>query len=573
MLRRWELAAPAAEVTRELEEALRISPLLAKCLVNRDCAEAGQAERFMDPRLQYLADPFFLPNMRKAVERLFLARASNEPVTIFGDYDVDGITSTALLKISLEALGWSTRHYLPHRMDDGYGFSRDAVKKCLSECPNTIFLAVDCGSTNVESITWLREQQVDVLVLDHHQVADPPPPAFAMVNPQVSPDGDPCFRELCSAGLSFKLLHALVKHGRGLGEEEMHEFDVRPLLDLVALGTIADQVPLKRENRILVSSGLKRLNETQRPGIVALKEVALSRNEVGVYEVGFQLGPRLNAAGRLESATAALDLLLADDAVAAGRMAGELDEQNKERQKTQREISDHVIDGLRLRFDPDKDFVIVEGQSHWHIGVVGIVAGRVKDEFYRPSIIMGGDGDLLRGSGRSVAGFDLAAALRECDDLLLDHGGHAMASGLTILPEKQDAFRERINDIAREWLKNTELKPPLRLDAEATLYDLTMTRMRELEKLQPTGQENPPVHLVVRDLELQRQPYRMGENQQHAKIHVTDGALTAEAVIWNVPEGGMPEGRFDLAAAPSINEFRGRKSVQLKVLDWRPAGR
>lgn len=568
----WEIASAEPIPTEVLVKTLGVSRLLAQCLVNRGLTDPDGASRFLKPRLEQLADPFLLPNMRVAVARLFKARETSQTITIFGDYDVDGITSTALLKISLEELGWKVRHYLPHRMNDGYGLSREAVQKCLADCSDTLFLAVDCGSTNTESITWLAQEGLDVLVLDHHQVANPVPPALAIVNPQLAADGEPCFRELCSAGLAFKLLHAVIKEGRDRGDEAMVDFDVRPYLDLVALGTIADQVPLTGENRALVASGLKKLNETKRLGLIALKELAQTKPEVGVYEVGFQIGPRLNAAGRLESANAALDLLLAPDAETAQRLARELDGQNKERQRMQKDIADHLVDGLRLRFDPKNDFAIVEGQAHWHLGVVGIVAGRVKDEFCRPTIVLGGDGGLLRGSGRSVHGFDLASALRECDDLLIDHGGHAMASGLTLEQGNLEAFRERFNQVACERMKGVVSIPELRIDAETTLYDLTTAQLRELESLEPTGQANPAVQIIIRNLELQRPLLRMGQERQHAKLHVTDGAVTTEAVMWNVPEGQTPEGRFDLAAAPSINEFRGRTSVQLKVLDWRKTG-
>jgi len=568
----WEIASAEPIPTEVLVKTLGVSRLLAQCLVNRGLTDPDGASRFLKPRLEQLADPFLLPNMRVAVARLFKARETSQTITIFGDYDVDGITSTALLKISLEELGWKVRHYLPHRMNDGYGLSREAVQKCLADCSDTLFLAVDCGSTNTESITWLAQEGLDVLVLDHHQVANPVPPALAIVNPQLAADGEPCFRELCSAGLAFKLLHSVIKEGRDRGDEAMVDFDVRPYLDLVALGTIADQVPLTGENRALVASGLKKLNETKRLGLIALKELAQTKPEVGVYEVGFQIGPRLNAAGRLESANAALDLLLAPDAETAQRLARELDGQNKERQRMQKDIADHLVDGLRLRFDPKNDFAIVEGQAHWHLGVVGIVAGRVKDEFCRPTIVLGGDGGLLRGSGRSVHGFDLASALRECDDLLIDHGGHAMASGLTLEQGNLEAFRERFNQVACERMKGVVSIPELRIDAETTLYDLTTAQLRELESLEPTGQANPAVQIIIRNLELQRPLLRMGQERQHAKLHVTDGAVTTEAVMWNVPEGQTPEGRFDLAAAPSINEFRGRTSVQLKVLDWRKTG-
>ncbi len=334
-------------------------------------------------------------------------------------------------------------------MDEGYGLSADGVENCLKKFPVKLLLAVDCGSTAVETISWLRERGTDVIVLDHHQVSNPAPAAIALVNPRLAGEGEVSFRELCSAGLAFKLAHAILKRGRETGLPGAAEFDLKPLLDLVALGTIADLVPLVGENRILVSAGLEKLSATQRPGLVALKEVAQCPPALGTYEVGFQLAPRLNAAGRLETAEEALRLVLASDLKIAMPLAQELDLRNRERQKIERGISDEVVGVVRSKFDAQKDFVIVEGQLLWHIGVVGIVASRVLSQFYRPTFIIGGEGDAWRGSGRSIAGFDLAAALRECDDLLIRHGGHAMAAGVTIHPDKIDSFRVRLNEIAR----------------------------------------------------------------------------------------------------------------------------
>jgi single-stranded-DNA-specific exonuclease len=379
------------------------------------------------------------------------------------------------------------------------------------------------------------------------------------------------FTELCSAGLAFKLAHALVKRGRETGLPGAAEFDLRPLLDLVALGTIADIVPLVGENRILVSAGLERLNTTQRPGLLALKRVAQTPAKLGTYEVGFQLGPRLNAAGRLETAEESLRLLLARDEAEALPMAQRLDSQNRERQKIERGIVDEVIGAVRARFKPERDYVIVEGQLLWHIGVVGIVASRVLQEFYRPTIIVGGDGELWRGSGRSIAGFDLAAALRECDDLLIRHGGHAMAAGLTIHPDKLDLFRQRLNALARRALKPEDMQPPLRLDAEVGLNEISLDTLAELDRLRPTGQGNPAVQFFARNVAHQRPLQRMGKDKQHVKLWLSDGTATHEAVWWNAGEGSLPVGRFDVAFAPQINEFNGRRTVQLKLLDWRPA--
>src|ERR1017187_7900275 len=571
---RWSLAPPQPLLAGQLAAQLKMPPLLVQCLLNRGFSEPSAIEKFLRPRLKYLADPFLLPNMAVAVERLLRAREQNESLVIFGDYDVDGVTSTALLVEVLRPLGWKVDFYLPNRMDEGYGLSADGIENCLKKFSMTLLLAVDCGSTAVETVQKLHERGVDVIVLDHHQVSSPPPAAVALVNPQLStlnPQPSTGFTELCSVGLAFKLAHALVKRGREIGLPGAAEFDLRPLLDLVALGTIADLVPLTGENRILVSAGLQRLNATQRLGLIALKQVAQCPPTLGAYEVGFQLGPRLNAAGRLETAEESLHLLLARDLAGAMSIAQNLDSRNRERQKIERGIVEEVIGVVKSKFDPQTDFVIVEGQLLWHIGVVGIVASRVLQQFYRPTFIIGGDGEAWRGSGRSIAGFDLAAALRECDDLLIRHGGHAMAAGVTIHPDKLDVFRTRLNDLARRSLKPEDLQPLLRLDAEVGLDEMTLESLGELAGLKPTGQGNPPVQFCARNLTHQRPLQRMGREKQHVKLWVTDGAVTHEAVWWNGGDKSLPVGKFDLAFAPQVNEFNGRCTVQLKFMDWRAA--
>ena len=581
---RWSPAPPQPLLAGQLAAQLKIPPLLAQCLLNRGFSEPSAIDNFLSPRLKNLADPFLLPNMAVAVERLLHARDQNESLIIFGDYDVDGVTSTALLVEVLRSLGWKVDFYLPNRMDEGYGLSADGVENCLKKFsaaedsgatrPVKLLLAVDCGSTAVETISLLRSRGVDVIVLDHHQVSSPAPEAVALVNPQLSAlnlQPSTTFTELCSVGLAFKLAHALVKRGREIGLPGAAEFDLRPLLDLVALGTIADLVPLTGENRILISAGLQRLNTTQRPGLIALKQVAQCPPTLGAYEIGFQLAPRLNAAGRLETAEDSLRLLLARDLAEAMPLAQNLDSRNRERQKIERGIVEEVIGAVQAKFNPQTDFVIVEGQLLWHIGVVGIVASRVLQEFYRPTIIIGGEGGEWRGSGRSIAGFDLAAALRECDDLLLRHGGHAMAAGLSIAPDKVDALRQRLNEIARRRLRPEDLQPSLRIDAEVDLDEMNFEMLAELDRLKPTGQGNPAVQFCARNLSHQRPLQRMGAQKQHVKMWVTDGMMTHEAVWWNGGEKSLPVEKFDLAFAPQINHFNGKRTVQLKVLDWQPA--
>jgi len=563
----WTAAPPQTDLCAQISAGAGISPLLAQCLVNRGFSEPDGISRFLQPRLKHLADPYLLPNMAAAVERLLAAREKEELLVIFGDYDVDGVTTTALLIETLGVLGWKVAHYLPHRLEEGYGFSQEAVKNCLEQFPAKLMLAVDCGSTSCDSIAALGAMGIDVIVLDHHQVSTPPPAAVALVNPQLGSD----FHELCSVGLAFKLVHALVKRMRERNMPGAAELDLRTHLDLVALGTIADLVPLRGENRIFVTTGLERLNATQRPGLLALKAVAKSPASLGGYEVAFQLAPRLNAAGRMQNADDALRLLLARHAAEAEPIARVLDDRNRERREIERGICDEVITSLRGRFDGAKDFVIVEGHAQWHIGVVGIVAARVLHEFYRPTIILGGDGATMwRGSGRSIEGFDLAAALRGCNELLARHGGHAMAAGMTLAAEKVDLFRTRLNELARQTLQPAQLQPSLMIDATVGLAELSVARVEELSQLEPMGQGNPTVRLVVGGLRHQQSPQRMGKENQHVKFRVTDGKQVLEAVWWNGGKAPWPEEKFDLAVTAGINDYKGRRTVQLKVLDWRP---
>jgi single-stranded-DNA-specific exonuclease len=568
---RWSIAEAHPLLADTLARELNLPPLLARCLVNRGLTDAAAAGAFLEPRLKQLADPFLLPNMAAAVDRLYAARERGEPLVIFGDYDVDGVSSTALLVEVLRALGWRADCYLPSRFDEGYGLSREGVENCLAKFNVPLLLAVDCGSTAVETVAWLRARGTDVIVLDHHQVSSPAPEAVALVNPQLGGAGERSFRELCSAGLAFKLAHALVKRGRDLGLPEAQRFDVRSLLDLVALGTIADLVPLIGENRILVAAGLERLAATTRPGLVALKQVAQVKEPLDAFTVSFQLAPRLNAAGRLENAAAALDLLLAPDAAHAAPLAQALDAHNRERQNIERNLADTIIGRVRSRFDPARDYVIVEGELLWHIGVVGIVASRVLREFHRPTLILGGDGHEWRGSGRSIEGFDLAAALRECDDLLVRHGGHAMAAGVTVRPDRVDDLRARLNQLAQRTLKADQLRPLLRLDAELRPGELTLDVLDEVNALAPFGQGNPGVQVVLRGLRLMAPPQRMGAVQQHVKLRASDGRLTYEIVWWRAGDAALPDGAFDLACAPEINEFNNRRTLQLKLLDWKRA--
>ena len=543
---------------------------MAQCLVNRGVTSKAEVSEFLNPRLKLLADPYLIPNMDAAIERLWKARENNERLLIYGDYDVDGVSSTALLVEVLTELGWAVEPHLPGRFDDGYGLSEVSLEKCLEQFKADIVLAVDCGSTAVKAIEFLNDKKIDVLVLDHHQVSTPPPEPFAMVNPQLS-DDYPNFQELCSVGLAFKLAHALVKRGRQEGLQKERDLDLKQYIDLVALGTVADLVPLTGENRKLVHSGLEQLGETTRPGLIALKKVANVSKPVTVFNVGFHLGPRLNAAGRMDNPDAALNLLIAKDRYEADKAAETLDNYNRERREIERDISTQAVESVRQRFDPGEDFVIVEGNMEWHLGVIGIVASRVMREFYRPTFILSSDGDGWKGSARSIEGFDLAEAMRSCDDLLNDHGGHAMAAGVSVKPGRLEAFRERINEIAKKTITPEMFQPPLKLDAGTDLSELTLMHIEEMSQLEPIGQGNPEIQLLVPELTLSSPIYRMGRDKQHAKFWVTDNHDACEVVAWNLKPEDEPKDTFDIAVAPQINDFNGRRSVQLKLIDWRPA--
>jgi single-stranded-DNA-specific exonuclease len=503
------------------------------------------------------------------VERLNRARHQGETVLLFGDYDVDGVTATALLHELFTQLGWRVSLTIPDRMDDGYGLTASAVAKSQAAHAASLVLAVDCGVNAAPLIRSLQQEGTEVMVLDHHDPGAAGWPPTPCVHPWTLPHADHPARPLCSVGCAFKLAHALVKDGRSRGCEISAGIDIRAFLDLVALGTVSDLVPLTGENRILVTSGLQRLQQTQRAGLRALMSEAGIAGQLGVYDIGFQLGPRINAAGRLGTARPALDLLLTTKEGEARALAAELDATNRERQALERATSEAVFERLRDRFDARRDHVVVEGDPAWHLGVVGIVASRVVKEFHRPALILGGDGTLLRGSGRSIDGFDLAQALHRCSDLLETGGGHPMAAGLTIRPERLDALRERLDGDVESRVPLEGLTPKLVLDDEVSLGDLSQEMLEWLGRLEPTGQGNPRPRFAVRGVQLAGPVQRMGNTQQHVRFRVTDGGRAKPVVWWGGGDKSWPEGVFDLAVEPGLNHYNGRTTVQLKLLDWR----
>ncbi len=580
---RWifPATADAAAVARLVRDS-QIAPWVAECLVRSGLAEAEVATRFLQPRLRTLSDPFLLPGMDAAVRRVLAAVEKRERIVLYGDYDVDGVTSLTLLTRVLRAYGAEVATFLPHRVDEGYGLSADGVARCVEEHRPQLLIAVDCGTTSVAEITHLREAGVDVVVLDHHEPKDELPPAVAIVNPKLdetrnvergtrkeeSEDGNSdlsalrvprsAFDYLCSAGIAFKVAHALLKR------QPLAGFDIKELLDLAAIGTVADVVPLVEENRIFVRAGLERIAQSRWPGVRALVEVAGLKPPFSAKDVGFGIGPRLNAAGRLDSATAALELLLTDDPARAQSLARSLDQQNRERRTIEDEVLGKAGAQITSLYDPGSESAIVVGGAGWHPGVVGIVASRIQRRFHRPTFVIGFDTmGMGKGSGRSIEGFSLVAALTRCGGLLEKFGGHEMAAGLTMRQENLGAFREAFAEAARDMLTAEQLQRTLRLDAEVRLADLNLALLDDHDALQPFGTANHQPVFLTRGVTLAGEPRLMKD--KHWSFTFRHGRAQCRAVWWNAAEEILPALPWDIAYTVSRNEWNGNVSVQLEL--------
>ncbi len=567
-MKRWVIAPSQPALTEILVRQLRLCVPIAQVLVNRGFRDADRASQFLNPQLRQLGDPFDLPEMAAAVDRILAAIQNRERVVIYGDYDVDGVTSSALLQLVLRAAGATVTNFLPHRMDEGYGLTNDGIGRCLKEHEPQLLLAVDCGTSSASEVADLKKLKVDTIVLDHHEPGGKLPQCVALVNPKAAgrvrsrgaASGDADYSYLASVGVSFKLAHALLKRDRQLSER----IDLRDHLDLVAVGTVADVVPLIGENRILVKAGLERLPHTRKLGLRALMDVAGVTDEVSPYHVGFRIAPRLNAAGRLSDATAALELLLTDDLVRAKELATLLDQHNAERQR----IEDGMVaEAMAMAREQERDRVLVLAKSAWHVGVIGIVASRIQREFYKPTIVIGIEDKVGKGSCRSVTGFSIVAALQHCAPLLERFGGHEMAAGLSVKAGHVEELRRRLNAFAADELKDDDLSPCVRIDAVATLNIFDDDFFEQLARLEPCGPENPAPVFVVEGVRLRGAPRVVGKN--HLRFNVTDGDTSAQAIWWGEGDVELPRAGFDVAFTPELNEFRGVENVQLKVKDVR----
>lgn len=536
-------------------------PILEHLIRQRGLPKGVDLEGYLRPKLRDLADPFLIPDMKPAVERVLRAIDGKEEVCIFGDYDVDGVTSITLMRRILMAYGLTPRHFIPRRGQEGYGLSRAAIKRCMAEGPKPdLLITVDCGTVSIQEVAELRAEGIDVVIVDHHEPElAGRPDCCALVNPKCGSD----FTYLCAAGVVFKLGHALLK-------TRQVALDLKELIDLVAVATISDIVPMVGENRLMVRHGLRHLPNTLNPGLRALQEVTGMNGTATSMDVGFRIGPRLNAAGRMDVPEDALATLTTDCRRLAGELAKKLDAFNKERQTHEGQIRREAIEMLVKNFDPLRDPVIVLGSRAWHHGVVGIVASRLMRQYHKPTFVIAIDENGIgKGSGRSIEGISLVDAIRACDVDLIAGGGHAMAAGLSISEEKLDSFRRRFGEFVLANSTPEQRQPKLMYDAEISFDQLCLDFLSSYDLLQPFGSGNPQPVFISRGVGLSRSPLHMKNN--HLRFMLRQGYHEQDAVYFGGGEHPLPDPPWDVAFTIDRNTFRGRTTLQLIIQDVRAA--
>jgi single-stranded-DNA-specific exonuclease len=563
MHKTWIVKKQDKALKERLSKELGISPILAGLLINRDLTDIRKIERFLSCKKSSLHDPFRLKDMKKATERIKKAIRQKEKIMVYGDYDVDGITAVAILIVFLKKQGADVSWYLPNRLEEGYGLNLEAAK--FIKAKNiSLLITVDCGTTDKEEVTFLNSCGIDTIIVDHHQVQkDDLPPAFCLINP-LQAECDYPFKELSGAGLAYKLTCAL----SGDTEHENEEF-----LDLVALGTVADVVPQVDENRILTKLGLSRLSNTRRVGIKALMEVAgFYSKEVQAGHIGFIIGPRINASGRIGSPDIALRLMLSEDKAQAKELAGILNEENSFRQRLQEGILKDAVSKIEGEVNFKDHKVIVVWGDDWHPGVVGIVASKIADRFYRPAIVLSIKEDVAKGSGRSIENFHLFNAVYKCKDLLQHFGGHESACGVTISRSNIEKFRDSINRVAHNMIDATDLTPKVEVDMELPVSSLSEELIKELNMLEPFGVGNPQPLFLSAAMKVKGAPAQMGRNG--IKMWVQDKRITCEAICFNALEAlGMIQDSslIDLVYYPKIRKGSGISTFKLEAEDIRPS--
>lgn len=576
MNKRWAIKPHNQQIVDDLCRRHKLSPVVAQILASRDVTSAAQLDSFFDTRMSNLRLPEELPGVTEAVSVLLKAVQQEKRIVVYGDYDCDGMTATAILCQCLRQIGGNVGYFVPSRLEDGYGLNCDQIRK-LKEAGTDLVVTVDCGVASFEEVELARQLGMEIVVTDHHLPGAKLPPANAIVHPGL-PDSSYPFAGLCGAAVAFKLAWALCQgHAQATKLPPALREMLLKLWGLAAVGTIADVVPLVDENRILVMQGLKLLKTHAPIGFRALMRFAKldPHKELAAEDVAFSLGPRLNAAGRLGQAQLGVELLLCDQEQRAEQLAEYLDNLNKSRDSLERAIMRDVKKQIENEFDPEQEPALVFADPSWHQGVLGIAAGRIAERYHRPTVVLRNDplaGEEATGSARSVPGFNLHEALHACRQHLVSFGGHAAAAGLTIRHDQIAPFRESFCEYVSQTLTVTQRQPELAIDAEVALCQLNLEVVRGIEQLAPFGQGNPRPVLCVHNVQLNGEPKKMGSDGRHLSLQIRQADVGMRCVAFGQGEWAEQfrnDEAYDFAFKPVINEFRGYSSVELHLLDFR----
>ncbi|WP_409996688.1 single-stranded-DNA-specific exonuclease RecJ [Gimesia aquarii] len=555
---------------------MRISPLLAQVLIARGLHDAASARSFIDAKMNDLLEPSSMPGIEDAAERIIAALNDKRRITIYGDYDVDGMTSTSILLQCLTLANGECDYYIPNRLEDGYGLSCDSIQTLHEEDPQRLVITVDCGITSVKEAALAKELGLELIITDHHQMSDELPEAACLVHPRL-PGSTYAFPHLCGAGVALKLAWAVCqKLGDGQkASPHMREY-LKCAVGLAAIGTVADVVPLLGENRVLVKYGLSAFTERAPLGLLELLKVAEIKpdQKLDTEDIGFAIAPRLNAAGRLGQARLAVELLTTTNQDRAIQLAAYLDELNKNRRTVERRILKQAKEMVDENEDWADHATLVLAHADWHPGVIGIVANRVAEHYEKPTVMIALDANSQTGQGsaRSFAGFDLHAGFTGCSEHLIRYGGHQAAAGLKIAEDKIEDFRLAFAEFAASAPQPSDEELQMRIDAEVCLNEITKQSVQELDRLGPFGQENPRPQFVATRVDLAEPPRTMGEGGRHLSLVFQQHKTKIRAIAFGKGEWAsqMQEdgGPFSISFAPSINKFRGFENVQLHLKDW-----
>ncbi len=563
---RWKLSEVKEDIRALFAEEFKLNPIVSQILVNRGITDLETARRFLNPSLHDLHSPFLMKDMKEGVARLIRAVQGGEKVAIYGDYDADGITSLAILYRFLREIHESVMYYIPDRVDEGYSLNRKAIDRLKAQDVRLI-VTVDCGVSDREEIEYARTQGIDTIVLDHHEVPASLPAAAAVINPNRGDCPFP-FKHLAGVGIVFNFLIALRGGLRNIGFWAQRPYpNLKDYLDLVALGTIGDLSPLVDENRIFARIGLELLNEDRRVGLKALRDTAgLGNTVIDSGVASFALIPRINAAGRVGTPDDAVRLLLTEDPVEAQRIASRLDACNRERQRLEKTIFDEIMARIDSMGDAKEKGALVLASPEWHPGVIGIVASRVVDRFYRPTILISLKDGIGKGSGRSIAEFNLYEGLKLCDPLLISYGGHRYAAGISVKEGDIEKLSEVLGDIVKEGLVVQELVQETCIDAQCSLSRITHDLVSQFDRLAPFGIRNPEPIICSRNVQVS---YPTVVGNRHLKMRVYGDGVSCSSIWFNRGDYAQDiEGvRLDIAFTPQINTWNGTSNIQLKVRD------